>query len=349
MIRHPEAPPSPPAPEKAMQLSALITGITGQDGSYLAELLLEKGYTVHGLVRPHGRENLSRIQHLMGRVQLHEGDLADQATLTARLRSIRPREVYNLAAQTFIPASWQQPIMTTDATALGVVRLLEAIRAVDARIRLFQASSSEMFGDVDGSPQNESTPFRPRNPYATSKVYGHWIMANYRQHYGIFACSGIMFNHESPRRSEDFVSRKITRTAAEIKLGMAGELRLGNLQARRDWGFAGDYVVAMWKMLQQGQPEDYVIGTGQTHRVQDFVAAAFSHLDLDWREYVVIDPEFYRPAEPNVLVADPRKARLQLGWKPRVGFNQLVAMMVDADMQRLQGRPVTVKHSEYAA
>lgn len=322
-----------------MRKPALITGITGQDGSYLAELLLEKGYEVHGLVREDGRESLGRIDHLLDQITLHDGDVNHQANLTRIVRNIGPREIYNLAAQTFIPASWEQPIRTTDSTALGVVRVLEAARTVDSRIRVFQAGSSEMFGRVSESPQNESTDFRPRNPYATSKVYGHWITVNYREEFGMFACCGIMFNHESPRRGSDFVTRKITRTAARIKLGLTDELRLGNLQARRDWGYAGDYVMAMWQMLQQTDPEDYVIGTGQARRVEDFVAAAFGYLDLDWNDYVVIDPKFYRPAEPNVLVADATKAREQLGWEPDISFKQLVAMMVEADLVELHANP----------
>lgn len=331
-----------------MRPSAFITGITGQDGSYLAELLLTKGYDVHGLVRHDGRETLGRIDHLLDQITLHEGCLAEQAHLTRLVRHIRPREIYNLAAQTFIPASWDMPIVTTDATALGVVRVLEAARTVDKDIRVFQAGSSEMFGRVETSPQNESTDFRPRNPYATSKVYGHWITVNYREQYGMYACSGIMFNHESPRRGRDFVTRKITRTAAQIKLGLATELRLGNLQARRDWGYAGDFVIAMWQMLQQETAEDYVIGTGHAHRVEDFVAAAFGHLDLDWRDYVMIDPKFYRPAEPGILVADPTKANTQLGWQPEISFDQLVAMMVESDLAELVENPESSEERQTA-
>jgi len=324
-----------PSPQKP----ALITGITGQDGSYLAELLLEKGYEVHGLIRQDGRESLDRIDHVLDQITLHDGDINDQANLNRIVRNIGPREIYNLAAQTFIPASWEQPIQTTDSNALGVVRVLEAARNCDPSVRVFQAGSSEMFGQITESPQNETTDFRPRNPYATSKVYGHWITVNYREQFGTFACSGIMFNHESPRRGRDFVTRKITRTAAQIKMGLADELRLGNLQARRDWGFAGDYVMAMWQMLQQPTAEDYVIGTGHARRVEDFVAAAFGHLDLDWNDYVVIDPRFYRPAEANILVADATKAREQMGWQPAISFDQLVAMMVEADLAELQANP----------
>ena len=318
---------------------AFITGITGQDGSYLAELLLTKGYEVHGLVREDGRETLDRIDPLLDQVTLHEGNLSDQANLTRIVRATRPSEIYNLAAQTFIPASWEMPIETTDATALGVVRVLEAARSANEPARVFQAGSSEMFGRVETSPQNEQTDFRPRNPYATSKVYGYWITSNYRERYDMFACTGIMFNHESPRRGRDFVTRKITRTVAQIKMGTADELRLGNLQARRDWGFAGDYVNAMWMMLQHSRPDDYVIGTGVAHRVEDFVAAAFAHVGLDWHDYVVIDPKFYRPAEPGLLVADPTKAREQLGWQPEIEFDQLVAMMVESDLAELAENP----------
>ena len=331
-----------------MRRSALITGITGQDGSYLAELLLTKGYDVHGLIRQEGRESLERIDHLLDQVTLHDGCLSDQAKLTRIVRRTRPTEIYNLAAQTFIPASWELPIDTTDATALGVVRILEAARTVDHSIRVFQAGSSEMFGRVESSPQNEQTAFRPRNPYATSKVYGHWITNNYREQYGMYACCGIMFNHESPRRGRNFVTRKITRTVAEIKLGMTDELRLGNLQARRDWGFAGDFVTAMWQMLQQETAEDFVIGTGYAHRVEDFVAAAFQHLDLDWHDYVVIDPKFYRPAEPGLLVADPTKAHQRLGWKPEIEFDQLVAMMVESDLAELVADPKSAEERQTA-
>ncbi len=319
-----------------MHRCALITGITGQDGSYLAELLLSKGYDVHGLVRHDGSGSRERIEHLGDQVTLHEGCLSDQANLTRLVRRVAPQEIYNLAAQTFIPASWEQPIRTTDVTALGAVRVLEAARTVDRSIRIFQASSSEMFGHVATSPQNEATPFQPRNPYATAKVHGHWMVRNYRQQYGMHASAGIMFNHESPRRGMHFVTRKITRTAAEIKLGLASELRLGNLQARRDWGFAGDYVQAMWRMLQQDTPSDYVIGTGVARRVEEFVTTAFEYLDLNWQQFVVTDPAFYRPAEPGVLVADPTKAKQQLGWEPNVPFEELVAMMVESDLAELR-------------
>jgi GDPmannose 4,6-dehydratase len=327
-----------------MAKTALITGVTGQDGSYLTELLLEKGYTVHGMIRNGGRETTARIEHLLDDIYLDEADLREQSRISRIVRAIQPDEIYNLAAQTFIPASWEEPIDTTEATALGVVRMLEAIRNECPTARFFQAGSSEMFGAIEESPQSENTAFRPRNPYAASKVYGHWITVNYRDRYDLYACSGILFNHESPRRGADFVTRKITRTAAMIKLGMADELKLGNLQARRDWGYAGDYVRAMWQMLQQDKPVDYVIGTGVANRVEDFVRAAFSHLGLDWNQYVSIDPRFYRPAEPHQLVADPTRANQELGWQPEVTLDQLVAMMVDADMELLKSKATPVKN-----
>ncbi len=320
-----------------MSKIALITGITGQDGSYLAELLLEKGYDVHGVARRASTNNLQRIAHLTDRMTVHCGDMMDQFSLTDLVQQIRPTEIYNLAAQSFVPTSWSQPLLTAEITGLGVTRILDAIRQVDPTIRFYQASSSEMFGRVQETPQRESTPFWPRSPYSVAKVYGHWITVNYRESYELFACSGILFNHESPRRGHEFVTRKITRTVAQIKLGLADELRLGNLKAKRDWGFAGDYVEAMWRMLQQDEADDFVVGTGETYEVEQFVEAAFSHVDLDWHDYVVIDPRFYRPAEVDLLVADPTKAREKLGWKPRVNFQELVTMMVDADLAELGG------------
>ncbi len=314
---------------------ALITGITGQDGSYLAEFLLEQGYQVHGVARRASSNNRQRIEHLADRLTVHSADLLDSYSLWKLLDEVRPHEVYNLAAQSFVPASWDQPLLTAETTGLGVTRLLDAIRTVDPAIRFYQASSSEMFGRVRETPQSESTAFWPRSPYAAAKVYGHWITVNYRESYGLFACSGILFNHESPRRGREFVTRKISHTVAQIKLGLAHELRLGNLKAKRDWGFAGDYVRAMWLMLQQEQADDFVVGTGHTYEVEQFVAAAFSHVGLDWRDYVVIDPRFYRPAEVDLLVADPAKAHRQLGWQPTVQFDELVAMMVDADLAQL--------------
>jgi len=314
-----------------MRKVALITGITGQDGSYLAECLLDKDYEVHGMVRRSSSESVERIAHLTDCISLHDGDLIDQGSLIRVIRDIGPREVYNLAAQSFVPTSWQEPVFTAESTGLGVARMLEAIRTIDDSIRFYQASSSEMFGRVQATPQNESTPFWPRSPYAVSKVYGHWTTVNYRESYDMFTCSGILFNHESPRRGMSFVTRKITNTVAKIKLGLAKELRLGNLDSRRDWGYAGDYVHAMWLMLQQDEPRDYVIGTGTTKQVRDFVEAAFQHVNLDWRDYVVIDPQFYRPAEVDLLIADPSKARNELGWEPQITFDQLVRMMVDAE------------------
>ncbi len=320
-----------------MSKIALVTGITGQDGSYLAELLLDKGYEVHGVARRASTDNLSRIAHLADRITVHCGDLIDQNSLTQLVQSVRPAEIYNLAAQSFVPTSWSQPLLTAETTGLGVTRLLDAIRQVDPSIRFYQASSSEMFGRVQETPQRETTPFWPRSPYSVAKVYGHWITVNYRESYDLFACSGVLFNHESPRRGHEFVTRKITRTVAKIKLGLTDELRLGNLKAKRDWGFAGDYVEAMWLMLQQDVADDYVVGTGETYEVEQFVEAAFSHVGLNWRHYVVIDPKFYRPAEVDLLVADPTKARERLGWRPRVSFEELVTMMVDADLADLGG------------
>ncbi|MCS7283177.1 MAG: GDP-mannose 4,6-dehydratase [Anaerolineae bacterium] len=315
---------------------ALITGITGQDGSYLAEFLLEKGYEVIGMVRRTSTVNFTRIQHIQDKITLVSGDLLDQGSLISILREYEPDEVYNLAAQSFVPTSWEQPVFTGEVTALGVTRMLEAIRTVNPRIRFYQASSSEMFGKVREVPQNEKTPFYPRSPYGVAKVYGHWITVNYRESFGIYAVSGILFNHESPRRGLEFVTRKVSYGVAKIKLGLAKELRLGNLEARRDWGFAGDYVRAMWLMLQQPEPDDYVVGTGETHSVRELCEIAFSYVGLDWRDYVVQDPRYMRPAEVDLLVADPSKARRVLGWEPTVTFEELVKMMVDADLKLLQ-------------
>ncbi len=320
-----------------MSKIALITGVTGQDGSYLAELLLEQGYEVHGMVRRSSVGNTERIAHLTDRMALHDADLLDQYSLVKMIDNIRPDEVYNLAAQSFVPTSWTEPVLTAEFTALGVTRMLDAIRLVNPSIRFYQASSSEMYGRVQETPQRETTPFWPRSPYAVAKVYGHWITVNYRESYDLYACSGILFNHESPRRGIEFVTRKISRTIAQIKLGLADELRLGNLKAKRDWGFAGDYVRAMWLMLQQDEADDFVVGTGHTHTVESFVDAAFSHVDLDWHDYVVIDPKFYRPAEVDLLIADPTKAKEKLGWEPEVTFDELVTTMVDADLAALSG------------
>ncbi len=311
---------------------ALITGITGQDGSYLAELLLEKGYAVHGMVRRSSTEAFERIEHIHDRITLHQADLLDQLSLIEVVREAKPHEVYNLAAQSFVPASWQQPVLTGEFTALGVTKMLEAVRLVDKSIRFYQASSSEMFGKVREVPQTELTPFHPRSPYGVAKAYGHYITVNYRESYGIFACGGILFNHESPRRGKEFVTRKITYGVARIKHGLAKELRLGNLDARRDWGFAGDYVRAMWMMLQQAAPEDYVVSSGVTHSVQEFVELAFARAGLDWQKHVVVDPKFVRPAEVDLLLGNPAKAKEKLGWTPTVDFAGLVHMMVDADL-----------------
>jgi GDPmannose 4,6-dehydratase len=315
----------------------LITGVTGQDGSYLAEFLLEQGYTVVGMVRRTSTINFDRIRHIQDRIEIVQGDLLDQMSVIGLLQEYRPQEVYNLAAQSFVPTSFTQPVLTGEFTALGVTRMLEAVRIVDPKIRFYQASSSEMFGKVMEVPQRESTPFYPRSPYGVAKVYGHWITVNYRESYNIYGCSGILFNHESPRRGLEFVTHKITHSAARIKLGLADELRLGNLEARRDWGYAGDYVRAMWLMLQQDAPDDYVVATGETHSVQEFVEEAFAYLDLDWRAHVTQDQKFYRPAEVDLLVGDPSKAGRQLGWEPTVTFRELVRLMVDADMAQLQG------------
>jgi GDPmannose 4,6-dehydratase len=314
---------------------ALITGVTGQDGSYLAELLLERDYEVVGMTRRASTENLERIDHLLDRVTLIQGDLLDPHSLVAGLHESEPQEVYNLAAQSFVPTSWNQPVLTAEFTAVGVTRLLEAIRTVDPAIRFYQASSSEMFGKVRDVPQNERTPFHPRSPYGVAKVYGHHITVNYRESYGLFAVSGICFNHESPRRGLEFVTRKISDGVARIKLGLAEELRLGNLDAKRDWGFAGDYVEAIWRMLQQDEPRDYVIATGEEHSVREFAEIAFEHAGLDWERYVLTDATYLRPAEVDHLVGDASKARAEFGWEPRVSFEQLARMMVDADLERL--------------
>jgi len=315
---------------------ALITGVTGQDGSYLAELLLEKGYEVHGMVRRSSTETFERINAIKDRIQLHQADLLDQLSLVELMKEIKPDEIYNLAAMSFVPTSWTQPLLTGEFTAMGVTRMLEAVRHICPETRFYQASSSEMFGKVRETPQGELTPFYPRSPYGVAKVYGHFITVNYRESYNLFAVSGILFNHESPRRGLEFVTRKITDGVARIKLGLATELRLGNLDSRRDWGFAGDYVRAMWMMLQQSAPDDYVVGSGVAHSVRDFVSLAFEHVGLDWQRHVVVDPKFIRPAEVDLLLADKTKAETQLGWKARVDFAGLVRMMVDADLERLK-------------
>jgi GDPmannose 4,6-dehydratase len=314
--------------------TALITGITGQDGSYLAELLLEKGYRVVGVVRRSSTESFERIAHIQDRIELAQADLLDQFSLIEAVKTAAPDEIYNLAAQSFVPTSWNQPVLTGEFTALGVTRILEALRLVDPRIRFYQASSSEMFGKVRETPQTESTPFHPRSPYGVAKVYGHFITVNYRESYNLFAVSGILFNHESERRGLEFVTRKVTNGVARIKLGLAKELRMGNLESQRDWGFAGDYVDAMWRMLQQEAPEDYVVATGETHAVRELVETAFRRVELDWQQYVVQDQAFYRPAEVDLLVGDPTRAREKLGWQPKVTFQGLVERMVDADMAR---------------
>ncbi len=318
---------------------ALITGITGQDGSYLAELLLHKGYEVIGMVRRSSTVNYERIAHIQDRITCVSGDLLDEVSMIEILRDHRPDEVYNLAAQSFVQTSFGQPVLTGETTALGVTRLLDAIRLVNPEIRFYQASSSEMFGKVREVPQTERTPFHPRSPYGVAKVYGHWITVNYRESYGLHATSGILFNHESPRRGLEFVTRKITHGAARIRLGQARQLALGNLDAQRDWGYAADYVEAIWRMLQQDEPDDYVICTGETHSVQQLCDLAFGYLDLNWRDHVVQDPRFMRPAEVDLLVGDASKAERVLGWRPSTGFDDLVRLMVDADMALLQGRP----------
>ena len=317
-------------------MKALITGITGQDGSYLADLLLAKGYKVHGMVRRSSTETFERIDHIRDQIHLVQADLLDPTSLVKALREVQPDEIYNLAAQSFVPTSWSQPVLTGEFTGLGVVRMLEAVREVCPEAKFYQASSSEMFGKVREVPQNEMTPFHPRSPYAVAKSFGHYITVNYRESYGLYAASGILFNHESPRRGREFVTRKITDGVARIKLGLARELRLGNLDAQRDWGFAGDYVKAMWHMLQQDKPGDFVIATGKTHSVRDFLEIAFSHVNLHWQDYVVQDDRFMRPAEVDQLVGDASKAKAELGWEPSVSFEHLVTMMVDADLDNLQ-------------
>lgn len=317
-------------------MKALITGITGQDGSYLAELLLEKGYEVHGIVRRSSTEKFERIAHIKERLRLHHADLLDQQSLVSAIEASAPDEVYNLASQSFVPTSWAQPILTGEFTALGVTRVLEAIRQIDPGIRFYQASSSEMFGNVPISPQNEDTPFYPRSPYGVAKVYGHFITVNYRESYDMYAVSGILFNHESPRRGREFVTRHVALGAAQIALGLIDSLPIGNLEAQRDWGFAGDYVQAMWQMLQVDEPADYVIGTGVPHSVREVCEVAFSHVDLDWKEYVTVDESRFRPAEVDHLMADSTRAREEIGWEPAVDFEQLIRMMVDADLERLR-------------
>jgi len=327
----------PKAGEKATQprKTALITGITGQDGSYLAELLLDKGYDVVGVVRRTSHDSYERIGHLLDRLHIVPADLLDQHSLTTVVKDAKPDEIYNLAAQSFVPTSWTQPVLTGEFTALGVTRLLEAVRLAHPEARFYQASSSEMFGKAVETPQRETTPFYPRSPYGVAKVYGHWITVNYRESYGLYAVSGILFNHESPRRGLEFVTRKVTHGVARIARGKARELRLGNLDAGRDWGYAGDYVEAMWRMLQQPAPQDYVIGAGETHTVRELCQIAFAHVGLDWQQYVQVDPSLVRPAEVDVLLADPSKARRELGWRPSVGFADLVRMMMDADLARV--------------
>jgi GDPmannose 4,6-dehydratase len=320
------------------QRRALITGITGQDGSYLAEFLLEKGYHVVGMVRRSSTEAFERIAHLRDRIDIREGDLLDQLSLITLLHHVDPHEVYNLAAMSFVPTSWEQPILTSEVTALGATRLLEAIRVVDRSIRFYQASSSEMFGKVRETPQSELTPFHPRSPYGVAKTYAHYITINYRESYGIYACSGILFNHESPRRGKQFVTRKVTDGVARIRAGRAKELRLGNLDAKRDWGFAGDYVQAMWLMLQQPKPDDYVVASGETHSVRELCEIAFAHAGLDWEKHVVVDPAFVRPAEVDLLIGNASKARRMLGWAPKHSFRQLIEMMVDEDVASTSGR-----------
>jgi len=321
--------------------TALITGLTGQDGSYLAEFLLEKGYRVVGMVRRTSTINIDRVRHIQHDLEIAQGDLLDQTSVVDLLNEYQPAEVYNLAAQSFVPTSWKQPVLTGEFTALGVTRMLEAVRMVNPQIRFYQASSSEMFGKVQEVPQNEKTPFYPRSPYGVAKVYGHWITVNYRESYNLFACSGILFNHESPRRGLEFVTHKITYGAARIKLGQSKELRLGNLEARRDWGYAGDYVKAMWLMLQQHRPDDYVVASGETHSVRELCDVAFSRLGLNYQDYVIQDPKLIRPAEVDMLVGDASKAKQVLGWQPSMTFKQLTEMMVDADMDALaSGREV---------
>ena len=322
-----------------MTKRALITGITGQDGSYLAEFLLEKGYEVYGMVRRTSTVRYERIQHIQNQLQLVQGDMLDLSSLITAISAVEPDEVYNLAAQSFVPTSWNQPVFTGDITGLGVTRILEAVRTVNPEIRFYQASSSEMFGKVLEVPQKETTPFYPRSPYGVAKVYGHWITVNYRESYDLFTCSGILFNHESPRRGMEFVTRKVTYHTAKIKLELGNEIRIGNLDSKRDWGFAGDYVRAMWLMLQQDEPNDFVIATGQTHSVERLLEVAFAHVGLNWRDYAVQDQRFMRPAEVDLLVGDPSKARKALGWQPVVSFEELIGMMVDADLKKLRDNP----------
>jgi len=322
-----------------MTRRALITGITGQDGSYLAEFLLEKGYEVHGMVRRASTENFERIAHLRDRITLHQADLLDQLSIVSIVQDIRPHEIYNFAAQSFVPTSWSQPLLPGEFTGLGGTRMLAAVRLGDRSIRFFQASSSEMCGKGREEPQNEQTPFWPRSPYGVAKVYGHWITVNYRESYDIFACSGILFNHESPLRGKEFVSRKVTDAVARIKFGLQDKLAMGNLDALRDWGFAGDYVQAAWLMLQQDKPDDYVVATGEKHSVRELIELAFGHAGLDWRKYVVSDPKLFRPAEVHTLRGDASKARRVLGWSPKVSFAELIRMMVDADLERVRKEP----------
>lgn len=316
-----------------MAKKALITGVTGQDGSYLAEFLLDKGYEVHGITRRTSTPNYNRISEIVEKITLHQGDLLDQHSLTSVVQEVQPDEIYNLAAQSFVPTSWNQPVLTGEFTALGVTRMVEAVRLAAPEAKFYQASSSEMFGKVRETPQNEETPFYPRSPYGVAKVYGHWITVNYRESYDLFAVSGILFNHESPRRGIEFVTRKVTRAVARIKLGRQDELKLGNLESKRDWGYAPDYVEAMWLMLQQDTPEDYVIGTGKTWSVRQLVETAFSVVELDWEEYVKVDKEFLRPAEVDLLVADPSKAKEKLDWTPKTSFEEMIRIMVESDME----------------
>jgi GDPmannose 4,6-dehydratase len=321
-----------------MKKKALITGITGQDGSHLAEFLLDQGYEVYGMVRRSSTENFERIDPIRDRIHLVQGDLLDQLSIISLVKEIRPREIYNLAAQSFVPTSWNQPVLTGEFTAIGVTRMLEAIKLVDPSIRYYQASSSEMFGKVRETPQTENTPFYPRSPYGVAKVYGHWITVNYRESYDLFACSGILFNHEGPRRGKEFVTRKVSWAVARIKHGLQDKLRLGNLDAKRDWGYAGDYVRAMWLMLQQDEPGDYVVATGISHSVNDLVRIAFGCVGLNWEDYVEVDPALMRPADVDHLLGDPSKAKRVLGWKPEVGFEALVEMMVKADLEAIQAQ-----------
>ena len=322
-----------------MTRKALITGITGQDGSYLAEFLLAKGYEVYGMVRRTSTVHYERIQHIQDQLQLVQGDMGDQSSLITAISAVEPDEIYNLAAQSFVPISWNQPVFTGDITGLGVTRMLDAVRTVNPAIRFYQASSSEMFGKVREVPQTEATPFYPRSPYGVAKVYGHWITVNYRESYDLFTCSGILFNHESPRRGMEFVTRKVTYHAAKIKLELGNEIRIGNLDSKRDWGYAGDYVRAMWLMLQQDQPDDYVIATGKTHSVQRLLEVAFGHVGLNWCDYAVQDQRFMRPAEVDLLVGDPSKAKSTMGWAPQVSFDELIGMMVEADLKKLRDNP----------